>query len=59
MSSINGEQPKVKAEFQMENGLKRFIVEVEDIDLPNGTVLAVIVNGFRVGSITRVNQVGP
>jgi len=59
MSSINGEQPKVKAEFQMENGLKRFIVEVEDIDLPNGTLLAVIVNGFRVGSITRVNQVGP
>jgi len=43
----------------MENGLKRFIVEVEDIDLPNGTLLAVIVNGFRVGSITRVNQVGP
>jgi len=59
MSSINGEQPKVKAEFQMENGLKRFIVEVEDIDLPNGTLLAVIVNGFRVGSITLVNQVGP
>lgn len=55
---FNGEQPKGKAEFQMEDGFKRFIVEVEDIDLPNGTVLAVMVNGVRAGSITLVNHGG-
>jgi hypothetical protein len=56
--AFNGEQPKGKAEFQMEQGLKRFIVEVDNINLPNGTVLAVMVNGIRVGSITLVNQGG-
>jgi hypothetical protein len=55
---FNGEQPKGKAEFQMEGSLKRFIVEAEDIDLPNGAVLAVLVNGVRVGSITLLNHGG-
>jgi hypothetical protein len=56
--AFNGEQPKGKAEFQMEQGLKRFIVEVDNINLPSGTVLAVMVNGVRVGSITLVNHGG-
>ena len=54
---FDGVQPKGKAEFEME-GSKRFIVEVNNINLPNGTVLAVMVNGVRVGSITLVNHGG-
>lgn len=55
---FNGELPKGKAEFQMESGVKRFIVEVEDIDLPNGTLVGVFVNGVRVGQISLFNHGG-
>jgi hypothetical protein len=55
---FNGEQPSGKAEFQMENGAKRFTVEVDNINLPNGTIVSVLVNGSRVGLIKLANQGG-
>ncbi len=57
-AAINGKQPKGKAEFQMESDLRRFSVEVDNVRLPNGTVLDISVNGSPVGSITLVAQGG-
>ena len=47
----NGVQPKGKGEFQSENNVNRFIVEVNNINLPNGTLVNVFANGAPVGQI--------
>jgi hypothetical protein len=55
---FNGEQPSGKAEFEVENGVKRFSVEVDNINLPDGTAVAVFANGTKVGTIKLVAQGG-
>jgi hypothetical protein len=55
---FNGEQPSGKAEFEVENGVKRFSVEVDNLDLPDGTTVAVFANGTKVGVINLVAQGG-
>lgn len=55
---FNGEQPAGKAQFEVENGVKRFSVEVDNIDLPAGTAVAVFANGTKVGTIKLVAQGG-
>jgi hypothetical protein len=50
---INGIRPKGEAEFEIElNGDREFKVRVEDVNLPGGTLLNVLVDGTQVGSIT-------
>jgi hypothetical protein len=56
--AINGLVPKGKAEFQLDNATRRFSAEADNVRLPNGTVLAVRVNGVRVGIITLQLQGG-
>jgi hypothetical protein len=53
-----GERPAGKAEFEMRNTAKRFSVEVQDIHLPDGTVVSVFVNGTKIGAIRLVAQGG-
>ena len=47
----NGQTPHGKAEFELEDSGRKVSVEVEDVRLPNGTILAVGVNATRVGTI--------
>ena len=50
---INGIRPKGEAEFEIElSGNREFKVRVEDVNLPGGTLLNVLVDGTQVGSIT-------
>jgi hypothetical protein len=50
---INGETPRGKAEHHTKtDGRRKLEVEVEDINLPAGTVLDVFVDGPRIGSLT-------
>ncbi len=53
--SISGLRPKGVAEVRTRPGDTRFKVEVEDLNVPQGTVLDVVVGGAVVGKIT----VGP
>lgn len=56
--AINGLVPKGKAEFQLDNTTRRFSAEADNVNLPDGTVFAVRVNGVRVGAITLKLQGG-
>lgn len=50
---INGISPKGEAEFEIElSGNREFKVRVEDVNLPAGTLLNVLVDGIQVGAIT-------
>jgi hypothetical protein len=52
-AAIGGLTPKGEAEFeQKSDGSRRLEVEVEHINLPSGTVLGVLVDGQKVGSLT-------
>jgi hypothetical protein len=42
----------------MRNTVKRFTVEVQDIHLPDGTVVSVFANGTKVGAIRLAAQGG-
>jgi hypothetical protein len=48
---INGEKPSGKAEFEMQNGQRKFSTEVDNVNVADGTILAVKVNGHKVGTI--------
>ncbi len=50
--AIGGLEPSGHAEFRMRVGETRFSAEVEDVNLPAGTVLRVSVRGSEVGTIT-------
>ena len=50
--AIGGLEPSGHAEFRMRAGDTRFSAEVEDVNLPAGTVLRVSVRGTEVGTIT-------
>lgn len=52
-AAINGQTPKGVAEHRANaDGSRRFKVEVEDVNLPAGTILNVFVNGASIGSLT-------
>ena len=55
---INGEKPSGKAEFEQENSHRKFSAEVDNVNVADGTVLVVKVNGHRVGKITVQLQGG-
>src|SRR3954467_2105445 len=51
--ALNGPTPKGVAKHRARaDGSLRFEVEVEDVNLPAGTVLNVFVNGNSIGSLT-------
>jgi hypothetical protein len=50
--AINGVVPKGKAEFRKRKKQTKFKVEVERVNLPDGTPLTVNVNGNPVGTLT-------
>lgn len=52
-AAIDGVTPKGKAEHRARaNGQRKLEVEVEDVNLPAGTVLDVLINGQKVSSLT-------
>jgi len=54
-AAINGTVPKGEAEFELEGANREFKVRVENVNLPAGTSLDVLVDGTKVGTI----QVAP
>jgi hypothetical protein len=58
-AAINGMMPQGHADFRSRaNGKMSLEVEVEDVNLPAGTVLNVLVNGTSIGSITLNSAFG-
>jgi hypothetical protein len=52
-ASLNGLVPKGEAEAEFfDDGNRKFEVTVENVNLPNGTVLNVLVDGAKVGTLT-------
>jgi hypothetical protein len=52
-STLGGQTPHGVAEHRLSaDGNRRFKVEVEDVNLPAGTALNVLVNGTSIGSLT-------
>ena len=49
--ALNGRIPDGRAEFRIDGARRGFKVQVEDVNLPGGTRLAVRVNGATVGSL--------
>jgi hypothetical protein len=51
-ASLNGATPTGEAEFRREaQGSRRLKIEIENVNLPNGTVLNVLVDNVKVGEI--------
>jgi hypothetical protein len=51
-AAINGTVPKGEAEFEIEGTGREFRVRVENLNLPAGTVLNVLVDGAQVGTLS-------
>jgi hypothetical protein len=51
-AAINGSVPKGDAEYSVEPGGREFRVRIENVNLPAGTVLNVLVDGAKVGALT-------
>ena len=51
-AAINGTVPKGEAEFEIVGAHREFKVRIENVNLPAGTVLDVLVDGTKVGTIT-------
>ena len=49
--AINGIVPKGEAEFEIEGGNREFKVRIENVNLPAGSVLRVLVDGTFIGNI--------
>src|SRR5205823_717783 len=55
---LNGLIPKGKAEFENEDGKQKFEIEVENVNLPDGTALNVLIDGTKVGMLTLLGRRG-
>jgi hypothetical protein len=56
---LNGLVPKGEAEFEsLADGSRQFEVEVNNVNLPDGTVLNVSVDGTKVGTLTLIGHQG-
>ncbi|HXG94953.1 MAG TPA: hypothetical protein VNN73_21620 [Blastocatellia bacterium] len=51
-AAINGMVPKGRAEFRARATASQLTVQVEDVNLPDGTVLNVLIDNSPVGQIT-------
>ena len=51
-AAINGIVPRGDAQYEIEFNNREFRVRVEDVNLPAGTVLNVLVDGARVGQLS-------
>ena len=50
-AAIGGTIPKGEAEFEIEGANREFKVRIENVNMPAGTVLDVLVDGAKVGTI--------
>ena len=51
-ASLNGATPRGEAEFRREaEGSRRLRIKIENVNLPNGTVLNVLIDNVKVGEI--------
>jgi hypothetical protein len=50
-AAVNGITPKGEAEFEIVGANREFKVRIENVNLPAGTVLDVLVDGAKVGTI--------
>lgn len=57
-ATFAGIVPHAKAEFEMENAVRRFEVEVQQLNVPNLSLVDVLVNGVKIGSIRIFNRGG-
>jgi hypothetical protein len=51
-AAVNGVTPKGEAEFEVEGADREFKVRIENVNLPAGTALDVLVDGAKVGTLT-------
>ena len=51
-AAVNGVTPKGEAEFEIEGANREFKVRIENVNLPAGAALDVLVDGAKVGTIT-------
>ena len=51
-AAIGGIVPRGDAQYEIEFGNREFRVRIEDVNLPAGTVLNVLVDGLRVGTLS-------
>src|SRR5262249_6663403 len=56
--AINRVTPKGVSESRVRGDRSQFKAQVEDVNLPNGTVLTVRVDGTAVGTLTLVGRRG-
>lgn len=57
-AAIGGVVPSGHADYRARGTERRFSVEVEDVKLPSGTVLSILVQGVEVGTVTLDGQGG-
>ena len=50
-AAIQGVVPSGHADYRARGAERRFSVEVEDVKLPQGTVLSIVVQGVEVGTV--------
>ena len=56
---LNGLVPRGEAELEtFTDGSRKFEIEVRNVNLPDGTVLNVLVDGTRVGTLTLAAHAG-
>lgn len=57
-TALNGMTPIGNSDYEMRNTFRRFEADCDQINVPNGTVLDVKVNGKFVGSFRSLDQGG-
>ncbi|HEX8476007.1 MAG TPA: hypothetical protein VF666_18555 [Pyrinomonadaceae bacterium] len=48
---FNGQSPRAEVEYRAEGGERRLEIEVENVNLPSGTLLNVLVDNVQIGTI--------
>lgn len=57
-SSYNGMAPIGNSDYELQNTYRRFEADCDQVNVPNGTLLDVWVNGKHVGSFATLDQGG-
>ncbi len=57
-SPINGQMPTGNSDYEVQNTFRRFEADCDQVNVPDGTQLDVMVNGRYVGSFRTLDQGG-